>query len=126
MTAEEREQYFSGMVTTTGDVRRTGAPDHIREHTEFPKFKPYFRSLSVDHEGFILFQTYEKAGDRVYYDVFNESGGFVGRVALPAVFAGGVKRHGFVYYLHTDEEGVEVRKCRLVPDHEKKDAEDAP
>jgi hypothetical protein len=126
VTEEDGEEYFAGLTSWTDGVVRKGAPDHIREHTEFPPFKPYFRHLSVDHEGFILFRTYERAGDRVYYDVFSESGEFIGRVALPAVFAGSVLRGGFVYHLRTTEEGPEVRKCRLVPDHKENGSELAP
>jgi hypothetical protein len=121
VTEEDRDRHFAGLTTSRGDVVHRGVPDYIRENTEFPDYKPYIQGLTVDHEGILLFQTYQETGSRVYYDAFDESGEFFGRAALPGVLAHGVFRDGFVYHVHGDEDGPEVRKCRLVPDRERAD-----
>ena len=81
VTSEDKKRYFargmSGNVATGG---KSGVPDFIRNKTKFPKFKPYFRYLLVDHEGYILIPTYEMENENYIYDVFTPDGEFVNKL----------------------------------------------
>jgi hypothetical protein len=116
VTGEDKEHWFAGITTSNseGGVSR-GAPQHVRDNAEFPEYKPYFELLRVDHDGYILVQTFEREGDLAVCDVFDPQAKYVGRVLLPDLaefeFAG-----GFAYRLDTPEDaGAKVLRMRLVP-----------
>ncbi len=91
-----------------------GAPQHIRDATEFPEYKPYFTNMVIDHEGYVLIQTYEASGDEVIYDVFSPDLEFVNRVTLPELDRRCVITNGYVYQLHRpDDEYASVRRYRV-------------
>lgn len=115
VTGEDKKSWFAGITTSNseGGVSR-GAPQYVRDNAEFPEFKPYFRLIRVDHEGYILVQTFERQGDLAVCDVFDPQARYAGRVLLPDLaeveFAG-----GFAYRLDTPEDaGAKVLRMRLV------------
>jgi hypothetical protein len=60
-------------------------PDHVRENTTFPKFKPAFEAIFADSQGYILVFPFQKATDkkdRRQVDVFRADGKFVRAITL--------------------------------------------
>jgi len=104
VTESDKETHFAGMAYNYGGAIEKGAPTFIRDNTEFPKYKPYFKQMHVDQEGFILFQTYETDIDGVIYDVFDPSGHFVNKLVLPELSGFRVITLGFVYQIETPED----------------------
>lgn len=116
VTGEDKEHWFAGITSSNseGGVSR-GAPQYVRDNADFPEYKPYFQLIRVDHEGYILVQTFEREGALAACDVFDPQAKYVGRVLLPDLaeveFAG-----GFAYKLETPEDaGAKVLRMRLVP-----------
>jgi len=89
----------------------------IRDDIKFPKYKPYAASLNIDHEGYILVETYEADGEDAVFDVFGPNLEFISRITLPslwrAVFAG-----GYIYDWRpiNDGEFFHLYRYRLVAD----------
>jgi hypothetical protein len=113
VTEEEKERHFANMGTTVNGVMTKGAPDYIRDATEFPRHKPPFRLMLVDHEGYVLLMTWEGDDNSSVWLVFEPDGEFLRRVSLEgmgrAVLAG-----GFVYQTHQEDDLNTVRRSRLV------------
>jgi len=103
VTDEDKDSYFAAMVSSVGGQQSKGAPDFIRKATEFPKFKPYFIGMIIDHEGNILIQTFELEQERIIYDVFDAKGNFINRAKFPFLGAS-VFWKGFIYQMKGGEE----------------------
>lgn len=112
VTGEDRENHFGNITTSSGGVVRKGAPDYIRNNTEFPGFKPAFRSMLVDHEGYVLLQTYEEDENRQVWLVFEPDGRFLGRMSLAP--RGVMLSGGYVYGLNIRDDYSSVERMRLV------------
>lgn len=89
VTAEDKELYFKGMVSSLGGpsgtvAQKQGAPDYIINNTEFPRTKPPFLDIKSDLEGNIWVQlngpTITKGGPEM--DVFNRQGQHIARVRI--------------------------------------------
>lgn len=108
VTEEDKKIYFDSMMGGisggTASEGKMGAPDFIRRETKFPEFKPYFRYLIFDHEGYILIPTYEKENENYIYDVFTPDGNFLNRFKLPLLGLSIVAK-GFIYELKTSKDG---------------------
>jgi hypothetical protein len=113
VTEEDREDFFANMQTSTGGVVTQGAPEYIRKETHFPAYKPSFRSIQVDHEGYLLFSTYETTPEGRVFDVFDSQARFVNRVTLPDEFSSCVLANGYAYRLDVKDEAATVRRYRL-------------
>lgn len=107
VTEKDKESYFAGMTSSVGGQVSQGAPDYIRKEVQFPKFKPYFMGIIIDHEGNILVRTYETSKENTVYDVFNQEGQIINAVKLAPIggknFAG-----GFVYSTKASEDEFPV------------------
>ncbi|MFX0198931.1 MAG: 6-bladed beta-propeller [Candidatus Hodarchaeota archaeon] len=57
---------------------------HLPQSNELPSLFPAFQDFSVDEEGRIYAQTFERqwAGDKFYYDVFDSNGKYICKVQL--------------------------------------------
>ena len=114
VTEEDKLAHFAQMESNLDGVVKKGAPEFVRENTEFPRFKPYFNRMRVDEDGYILFQTHETATGGVVYDVFEPDGSFLNRVVLPDLGWSCVFRHGFVYQLEQSEDApARIKRCRI-------------
>ena len=78
----------------------------------FPKYFPFFRSISIDWEGRIFVGTYEKIeigeGYFYYYDVFDSEGRYIAKIPLrrrPRVW-----KKNKLYTIEEDEEGYRFVK----------------
>ena len=93
----DKKEYF---------VTYDASPDieRLRSKVSFPKFKPYFNSLFIDDEGFLLLRTEEPDEDSDIYDVFHPDGGFLGEVTLPHLRRSAQMRDGFIYNIELHEE----------------------
>ena len=80
-----------------------GAPGFIRKATKFPKYKPYFRYLIIDPEGYILLLTYQTENENFIYEVFTPKGDFVNKLKVSS-FAFSKIANGFIYELKTSED----------------------
>lgn len=102
ISEEDKEEYYDSF--RVGDD-----PDfqlRLRKNVEFPRHKPYFSKILIDHEGYVLVETYEEAaseGDAVY-DVFTLDGSFVNRVESRAMRANSVFHGGYVYMTRSAED----------------------
>lgn len=87
---------------------------HLPESNELPKYFPAFQDFSVDEEGRIYVQLFERQtdGDKFYYDVFNTEGKYVAKVRLNALPLYWKKSK--MYSIEEDEEGLQVVKCYKV------------
>ena len=77
---------------------------------EFPRFHSAYQGITADEEGRIFVQTWEKTQDAggFYYDIFDSSGRYAARTALP--FRPSVWKKGRVYTVEETEEGFQVVK----------------
>ena len=101
VTNKDKEKYFASMISgSTGSSAQMGASDFARKATKFPKYKPYFRYLIIDHEGYILLPTYEMENDSYIYDVFTPDGEFVNKFKLSPVAFSKIA-NGLIYELKT-------------------------
>jgi hypothetical protein len=112
VTEEDQERFFAGITTSHEGVVTSGAPDYIRDNTVFPERKPAFRSMLVDHEGYVLLQTFEGDEDSQVWLVFEPNGTFLGRAELP--LAGATLSGGYVYRIMYRDEYNSVERFRLV------------
>ena len=104
VTNEDKEKYFTGIISgRAGSSAKRGASDFIRKATKFPKYKPYFRYLVIDHEGYILLPTYEMENENYIYEVFTPDGKFVNKLKLSS-FGFSIIAKGFLYELKTSED----------------------
>ena len=98
--------FFAGLTYSdeSGIIKR-GATEETRKLTQFPKFKPYFNSMLIDHEGFILIRTYEKSNGKSIYDVFTPRGDFVNQVKIQQLGHASLFFKGFYYNIKTLDDG---------------------
>ena len=106
VTSEDKEMFFAGLTYSdeSGIIKR-GATEETRKLTQFPKFKPYFNSMLIDHEGFILIRTYEKSNGKSIYDVFTPRGDFVNQVKIQQLGHASLFFKGFYYNIKTLDDG---------------------
>ena len=105
VTAGDKENYFGGMTTSQGGQVEKGAPDFIRKATKFPKYKPFFMGITIDHEGYILIRTYKTENNNGYFDIFNQDGKLINQVKLPVAFGASTFKNGFLYGIRATEDG---------------------
>jgi hypothetical protein len=111
VTDEDKEAYFENFEDSNFEML-------AREKVKFPEYKPYFRGLFVDHEGYLLVETSEDAAedDDAVYDVFSPQGEFIGRVEMLRLRRSTVIKDGFVYMTKTpDDELPTVIRYRAEP-----------
>jgi hypothetical protein len=113
VTEEDKEEHFSGIAMNVGDEIVHGAPDYIREATEFPDYKPHFEFIKVDHEGCILVATCETSPEGDVYDVFDPEARFVNRVTLTREFSSCAIATGCLYRLDVKDKEASVVRHRL-------------
>lgn len=88
VTEEDKKVFFSGLVGRASGgqaaTKRQGAPDYIRENTEFPRFKPAFNNIMIDSEGNILVCIFrkKKSEESRYFDAFDSKGNYLGKVKI--------------------------------------------
>ena len=109
VTKQDQETYFADIAfstTSPSGVReiRKGASDFTRKRTEFPKYKPYFSNITIDHEGFILVHTYKKEDQNQIIDVFTKDGKFINKVKIPAIISRGIFHKGYFYQIRSSDE----------------------
>jgi hypothetical protein len=75
-----------------------------------PKYHPAFQNLTVDDEGRIFVQTWEKTKEKsaYYFDVFDSEGRYVAK--LPMEFRPRIWKKGKLYTIEKDEEGYQYIK----------------
>ena len=79
-----------------------------------PKYFPAFQDFSVDEEGRIFVQTFERQADenKFYYDVFDPDGKYIAKIplnALPACW-----KNGKMYTIEYDEQGYQyIKRCKI-------------
>jgi len=119
-----RETYEFQILDAEGKIVRKVSRDYIPieiseeekekrrlpQSSELPKYFPAFQDFSVDEEGRIYVQTFERHtdGDKFYYDVFGPEGKYIAKVrlnALPQYW-----KYGKMYSIEVDEEGFQVVK----------------
>lgn len=105
VTSEDKETFFAGLTYSRSGIIKRGASEEIRKSTQFPKFKPFFKDLLIDHEGYILIQTFEKADDKSIYDIFTPEGEFVNQAEIQQLGYASFFRKGLYYDIKTDDDG---------------------
>jgi hypothetical protein len=85
----------------------------LKHKIEFPKYKPHFKELIVDGEGYLLFLVDEPTKDTQLYDVFTPEGEFLNRVTLPRMSRNAILTGKFIYTIARGEEDPVVRRYRL-------------
>jgi hypothetical protein len=108
VTDEDKEEYLEAFEE--GDARIMA-----KKRARFPKHKPYFESLLLDGDGYLIFRTGETEGDRSVYDVFTPGGKFLNRVTMPHVRPSAIFVDGVVYNIerHEDETDPTVHRYRV-------------
>lgn len=61
----------------------TEKSEFILKNIQFPRYKPWFRGLITDHEGYLLVCRYEKEGRYFLYDVYSPDYEYLNTVKLP-------------------------------------------
>jgi len=74
------------------------------------KCHPAYQDLTVDDEGRIFVQTWEKNKDSAafYFDVFDSDGRYIAKI--PMKFQPNIWKKGKLYSIEEDEEGYQVVK----------------
>lgn len=83
---------------------------HLPQSNELPRYFPAFQDFSVDEEGRIYAQTFERQrdGDKFYYDVFGSDGKYICKVRLNAIPQ--YWKNGKMYTIEEDESGFQYVK----------------
>jgi hypothetical protein len=83
---------------------------HLHQSNELPSHFPAFQDFSVDEEGRIYAQTFERQrdGDKFYYDVFESEGKYICKVPLNALPQYWKNRK--MYTIEEDESGFQYVK----------------
>ncbi|HDL19447.1 MAG TPA: 6-bladed beta-propeller [Bacteroidetes bacterium] len=105
VTSADKKAYFDSMTSSVGGQIKKGAPDFIRKSTDFPKYKPYFTGIIIDHEGNILVRTFKTEKERSVYDIFSPDGNFICRTKLPPQLSFAVFKKGFIYAVRSSADG---------------------
>jgi hypothetical protein len=111
ITAVEREKYL--MAEPQDQISR-------QSRYEFPQFYPaanWVNGLIIDDAGWIYVRTYEKDDQgRIYHDIFDQDGRFVGRLCLPESERALVILKNKIYCLIGEsEEGIPlVKRYRII------------
>jgi len=119
-----RETYEFQIFDSDGKIIRKVSRDYVpveiseeekekrrlSQSNELPKFFPAFQAFSVDDEGRIYVQLFERQtdGDKFYYDVFDPVGKYIAKVllnALPQYW-----KNSKMYSIELNEEGFQVVK----------------
>ena len=119
-----REPYEFQILDSEGNVTQRVSKDyipveiseeekeirHLDQSNELPTHFPAFQDFSVDEEGRIYAQTYERQadGDKFYYDVFESDGKYICKVrlnALPQYW-----KNKKMYTIEEDESGFQYVK----------------
>jgi hypothetical protein len=119
-----RETYEFQMFDSEGKIIRKVSRDYVPieiteaekekrklpQSAELPRYFPAFQDFSVDEEGRIYVQTFERQtdGEKFYYDVFGPEGKYIAKVllnALPQYW-----KNSKMYSIEVDEEGFQVVK----------------
>jgi hypothetical protein len=108
VTKEDEDDYLS-------DWKDDDAKLMARKRARFPKYKPHFDALIIDHEGYLIILTGGTDGDLSIYDVFSPDGEFVNSVKMPRVRASAIFTDGVVYNIerHDDEADPTVHRYRV-------------
>jgi len=115
VTNADKKLYFANLdsMESSGRVPKAYV-DEVRKLTKFPKYKPNFNYLSIDHEGNILLQTNKKKKDNYYYDVFTAEGKFVAEVEMPVIGWSEKFINGNLYQLSQTDDGFPVvKRCKI-------------
>jgi hypothetical protein len=85
VTELDKKKYFGSLMFfhSSGKVEK-GAHPVIKEHTEFPQYKPAFEYIMTDCQGNILVFPYKKDSEdsHKYFDAFDQDGRFINRVTI--------------------------------------------
>jgi hypothetical protein len=87
----------------------------IAQISELPKFFPAFQDFSVDEEGRIIVQTFERYEDeeKFYFDVFNTEGKYIAKVPLNALPQCWKNRK--MYTIEEDKDGYQyIKRYKLI------------
>ncbi|UCG52043.1 MAG: hypothetical protein JSW58_00365 [Candidatus Latescibacterota bacterium] len=104
VTEEDKSDYFSRFE---GAELKTW----MRGIVDFPKYKPYFETLIIDHEGYLLFLVENDEDETHVFDVFTPDCEFINRVELPRVHSTAIFKNGLIYTIKRSED-EEPTVCR--------------
>jgi hypothetical protein len=81
---KDKKAFFDGIVHSQGGQVTQGAPDYVKDNTDFPKNKPAFNQIVVDSEGNILVSLYGKdpSDDYKYFLALDARGRSIGKVRI--------------------------------------------
>ena len=119
-----RESYEFQFLDSEGKIVRKVSRDYnpieiseeektkrkLPNSSELPKYFPAFQDFSIDEEGRIYVQLFERQmdGDKFYYDVFDPEGRYIAQVQLNALPQYWKKSK--MYSIEVDKEGYQVVK----------------
>ena len=106
VTEEDKEDYYRSFERDG----QAGLDPALKNAMKFPRSRPFFSDIVVDWEGNILVRWSVPVDDVPVYDVFDPTGGFIGRVGIEGLSNGAVFHDGFVYCRHREED--ELPKIR--------------
>jgi hypothetical protein len=112
VTDDDKEEYYTSFQNSDDPNFEI----QLRKNIEFPRHKPYFSRIFVDHEGYVLVETYAEADleDHTVYDVFTLAGEFINQAEIPSLRSNTIFKDGFLYMTHTEaDELPSVIRYRL-------------
>ena len=106
-----------------GNAKETkqGAPDYIKDNTDFPKYKPAFKEIVTDDEGNIWVRPYHENRELEDYlfDVFDKKGQFIKRIqvmgetAFPSFWTSKINKKVFWEIEKVDEDFFRIVRNKI-------------
>ncbi len=98
VTDNDKTKFYNSIFRTSkGQQPNKNSRDLQKDKTIFPKYKPFFRGLKIDHEGYILILTYNEADTCAIYDIFTPEGRFINQVELPLIHPYAIFSDNWIY-----------------------------
>ncbi|MCJ7582337.1 MAG: 6-bladed beta-propeller [Candidatus Aminicenantes bacterium] len=121
----DKDNHFSiftlNIMRGNSKETKQGAPDYIKDNTDFPKYKPAFKEIVTDDEGNIWVRPFheDRELENHLFDVFDSNGKFIkkiqvfGETSFPSLLTSKIKNKNFWEIEKMDEEYFRIVRNKI-------------